>query len=121
MNTITYLPATNFEQAIANKNILHRFISWCGSQQEKRLMWTGIILPAQACIFAPLTFVVAMFAGIHFALFIPVIAALVITFISNLAALPTKITIPVFIAGIVTDVIVMIIAVSIGGGLEKLF
>jgi hypothetical protein len=123
MNTITYLPAASpkLEKAISGKNIIHRFIGWCDTQEPRRLMWTGIILPAQACIFAPLTFIVAMFAGIHFALFIPVIAVLVITFISNLAALPTKITIPVFISGILIDITIMIVALTMGGSVERLF
>ncbi len=122
MNTVTFLSTVHkYQQSVSKVNIIQRFLTWCGAQEGKRLLWTAIILPLQACIFAPLTFIVAMFGGVHFALFIPVITVLVFTFITNLAALPTKITIPVFIAGILIDIIVMIISLSMGVNPGTLF
>lgn len=123
MSTTTLFPpvTTSYNNKLIKRNNIARFFAWCASQEEKRLMWIGITLPLQACIFAPATLAIALLAGIHFSLFIPIIAALVLTFITNLAALPTKITIPVFFLAVLVDIGVMIAAFAMGADLTKLF
>jgi len=123
MATTTLFPpvTTTYNNKLAKKNVILRFFNWCSSQEEKRLMWIGIILPLQACVLAPATLAIALLGGIHFSLFIPIIAALVLTFITNLAALPTKITIPVFVLAVLVDIGVMIATFAMGADLTRLF
>ncbi|MCP9749820.1 hypothetical protein [Ferruginibacter sp. HRS2-29] len=119
--TLFHSATTTYTNKHIKTNIIARFFTWCTKQEGKRLMWMGIILPLQACILAPATLAIALLAGIHFSLFIPIIAALVLTFITNLAALPTKITIPVFALAVLVDIGVMIAALVIGADLTRIF
>jgi hypothetical protein len=89
-------------------SVLTRFFSWCKNQQESRLLWLGIALAAHGCIFTPLTVIVVMFTGNNLYLFVVAIAAMGMTLVTNLAALPTKITIPLFILSLLIDLGIII-------------
>jgi hypothetical protein len=89
-------------------SLLTRFINWCKSQEESRLLWLGIILAAHGCILTPLTVIVVMFTGNNLYLFVLATAAMGMTLVTNLAALPTKITLPVFVLSILIDLGIVI-------------
>ena len=89
-------------------SLLTRFITWCKAEEESRLLWLGIILTAHGCIITPLTVMVVMFNGNNLYLFVLAIAAMGMTLVTNLAALPTKITIPVFVLSILIDLAIVI-------------
>ena len=89
-------------------SLLTRFFRWCEDQQEARLLWLGIALTAHGCIFTPLTVMVVMFTGNNLYLFVAAIAAMGMSLVTNLAALPTKITIPLFILSLLIDLGIII-------------
>lgn len=80
-----------------------RFINWCNNQQENRFSWLAIALAGHGCVLTPLTIFAVVFAGNSIILFMAALMAMAIVLITNLAALPTKITIPIFIASILID------------------
>lgn len=101
-----------YTQEAQNASIWTRFITWCKNQEESRLLWLGIVLASHACFFAPLTLFVVMYTGNNILFFGFAIAAIGMALITNLAALPTKITIPTFFFSIILDVVIIIAALS---------
>lgn len=99
MATTTFNQAisTNYRVAPARTSVLKRFINWCERQEETRLLWVGIALAGHGCVLTPLTIMVVVLAGASLSLFMVAIAAMAMSLVTNLAAQPTKITIPVFI------------------------
>ncbi len=91
-----------------------RFINWCEGQEENRFGWLGAAITAQGCIATPLTLFAIVLSGNVFFFWILAIAAMGSALITNLSALPTKITIPVFFLSLVIDLAIIISCVSIG-------
>lgn len=77
-------------------------------------MWLGIALSAHGCIITPLTIMAVLLAGTNMFLFILAIVAMGATLVTNLAALPTKITLPVFFLSILIDLAIIFSSVLIG-------
>jgi hypothetical protein len=55
-----------------------------------------------------------LLAGTNLALFVTAIVAMGLSLVTNLAAMPTKITIPVFILSVLIDFVVVAIALAHG-------
>src|SRR4051812_3956246 len=99
-------PAATLQQS--RQFFLSRFITWCASQEQNRLGWLTIIIAAHACLITPMTLLTLVFSGNHMSYWVTAIAAIVISLVTNLAALPTKITIPAFAFSILLDLYVII-------------
>jgi hypothetical protein len=89
-------------------SLLHRFFGWCRSQEENRLAWLAVIIFGHGCIITPLTLGFVMLSGNNFIFWPWIIAAMGMSLVTNLAALPTKITIPIFFLSLLIDVIVIV-------------
>lgn len=89
--------------------VFTNFMAYCKSQEYYRILWIGICLVVHGCILTPLTVITIMFSGPT----VPVIAyglamlSMVMVLVTNLAALPTKITIPVFVLSILADLVIV--------------
>ena len=89
-----------------------RFFKWCSGQEQYRLAWLAAILAIHGCILTPIT-VLAVFAGGNNIIMWPfAIGAMAIALISNLAAMPTKYTIPIFFLSVVIDIALIVIGVA---------
>jgi len=104
----------NITQESEHISLLSRFFSWCIGQEKNRLLWLGLILALHGCIITPLTVMAVLLAGTNFALFVLAIVAMGLSLVTNLAAMPTKITIPVFALSIMVDLVVVGIALAHG-------
>jgi hypothetical protein len=91
-------------------SILQRFITWTEGQQEFRLVWLGIALTAHASFLTPFTAMAVMLLGNSFPLFMATLGAMALALVTNLAALPTRITIPAFLLSIVIDIAIVFTA-----------
>ena len=89
-------------------SIIRSFFTWCSRQEKNRLAWLAIIVTGHGCVITPLTLGFVMFAGNSFMLWPLVIAAMGMSLITNLAAMPTKVTIPVFFLSLLIDLAVII-------------
>ena len=98
----------------AKISLVSRFATWTSGQQNNRLMWLGLSIAGHGCFLTPLTVAIVAFTGMNLALFMVATVAMAIALIVNLAALPTKITIPVLILSILIDIVVIMSAISIG-------
>ena len=104
------IPSTPAEPSSLSK----RFFTWCREQDEYRFMWIGIALAGHGCILTPLTVMTVLLAGTNLFLFILAIVAMGMSLVTSLAAMPTKISIPVLILSILIDIAIVISCVAIG-------
>lgn len=122
------MATTTFNQTIATNyqrtqsvSIFKKFITWCQDQEKNRLLWLGIILSAHGCILTPVAIFTVVASGTNIFLFMTAIVAMGMTLVTNLAALPTKITIPVFILSILIDIAIIFSALAMGIDIAKTY
>lgn len=89
-------------------------MNWCDQQQNYRFLWLGVILGGHGCILTPLTVIAVILAGTNMFLFVLAIVAMGIALVTNLAAMPTRITIPIFFLTILIDIVILISTLVIG-------
>jgi hypothetical protein len=104
--------APSYTKTVIRASIWTRFITWCKAQQEDRLLWLAIALAGHGCILTPLTVYIVMAMGNSMFLWSFAIAAMGIALVTNLAALPTRVTIPAFIFSILLDLGIIIASVA---------
>ena len=119
---------TTFNQTIATSytrknqsSLLNKFMGWCEDQQKNRLLWLGVVLSAHGCIITPLTIMAVLLAGTNLVLFILALVAMGASLVTNLAAMPTKITIPVFILSTLIDIAIIVSCVFTGLDIAKTY
>lgn len=98
----------------ANISRWQRFINWADSQEKNRLGWTAGIIVGHGCIVTIFTMLAIVFTGNNFIFWPFAIAAMAVCLITNLAAMPTKITIPVFFISLLVDVAIILICIVNG-------
>lgn len=103
-NTFTGIPYISRER---NISLLTRFMNWAGSQEEYRFIWIGVVLLAHASFLTPFTAMAVMLTTESFPLLMVALGSMGLALVTNLAALPTKITIPAFFLSIAIDVVVV--------------
>lgn len=96
------------DHSIKRKSIWSRFISWCESQEENRFGWLAAAVVGHGCVITPITLLVIMLAGNSFVWWPMVMGAIAMSLIVNLAAMPTKVTIPVFFLSLLIDAVVIV-------------
>jgi len=97
----------SFEAVNKKQSIVSRFITWCESQEKNRFGWLGLILAIHGCVITPITLFIIVMAGNNIALWGIAMGAMAMSLITNLAALPTKITIPVFLFSVIIDLAII--------------
>mgnify|MGYP003575321240 CR=1 FL=1 len=114
--------ATTIQQSIAttytgtsNKtSVFNRFINWCEGQQKNRFIWLGLALAGHGCALTPITLFAVILSGNLIFFWIMAIVAMMTALVTNLAALPTKYTIPAFLFSIVMDLVIIISCLAMG-------
>jgi hypothetical protein len=106
----TYRHGTS--QSLAHNSVWSRFIKWCEGQEENRFGWTAGILVDHGCVFTIVTMLAILMTGNNFIFWPFGIAAMGMCLVTNLAAMPTKITIPVFVLSLLIDLGIIIAAIA---------
>jgi hypothetical protein len=119
--TLNQAISTTYTQTTTSASLSGKFLAWCKGQQENRFLWLGIALAGHGCILTPLTVMAVLLAGTNITLFILAIVAMGMSLVTNLAAMPTKITIPVFLLSILIDIAIIISCVAIGFDITKTY
>jgi hypothetical protein len=99
---------------IHGERLWTRFMTWTESQERNRLAWTAIILTGHGCIITIATLLAIIYAGNAFIFWPFAIGAMAASLIVNLAALPTRITIPVFIGSLLIDLTIIALCLMHG-------
>jgi hypothetical protein len=100
--------STSYSEVSSKASVWTRFMNYCKGQEKNRLLWLGVILAAHGCILTPITVMVTFIGGAHFPLFMAGMIAMGIALVTNLAAMPTKVTIPAFALSILVDVVIIL-------------
>ena len=105
----TYHPSLRTE-----KTLVQLFADWCQSQEKYRIGWLGIIIATHGCFITPVTLIAIVLSGNSIFFWMLAMLAIVMCLVTNLAALPAKITIPVFCLSIIIDLAVITGCVATG-------
>jgi hypothetical protein len=98
-------PVSGYSEARSG-SIFSRFFSWCANEDaERHIGWVGVTVTTTTAIFFPVTMCIILLNGELFGLIIAAMASLALVVVTNLAALPTKYTIPFYFLGILIDVV----------------
>ena len=112
----SYAPVYN--NRATKKSVWKRFIGWADKQEEHRFGWTAFSIAGHGCVFTILTVITILITGNNFIFWPFAIAGMVIPLVANLAAMPTKITIPVLFFSLLIDVLIITLCLSQGIDLE---
>ena len=122
MATITNQVFTaTYKNKAASPSLYAKFIKWTEHQSENRLLWVGIILAGHGCVITPLTVMAVLLAGTNLFLFMLAIVAMGLALVTNLAAMPTRITIPVFFISLLIDIIIIVSTLVIGFDITRTY
>lgn len=109
MQTVHTTYNTGYFPVTQKHSLAKRFIRWCAAQEKNRLGWLAAMLTLHGCVLAPVTVAFLFLGGNQIIFWAFVIAAMAMTLVSNLAAMPTKITIPIFFLSLLIDFAVIVI------------
>ncbi|MET0392914.1 MAG: hypothetical protein ABW019_07220 [Chitinophagaceae bacterium] len=114
MKTIeqAYIPA--YFAAERKKPIVHRFFAWCKAQEKSRLAWLGIIIAGHGCVFTPLTILFIVLSGNNPIFWPFAIGSMGMALVTNLAALPTRVTLPIFFLSLLIDLVIIVNCLALG-------
>jgi hypothetical protein len=104
MKAITQTSYSPSYKAPIQFTLFNKFFKWCEAQEKNHLGWLALSLASQGCIITPLVILTIGITGNNLILWMAGMIAMGITLIVNLAAMPTKITIPVFVLSVVIDI-----------------
>ena len=84
-------------------------LKWNSEEQEHRIGWESFALVAFGCILTPLTILMASLNGANLFFIMTAIVVMEVNLMTGLLVLPTKISIPIFLSGIIVDFAIIII------------
>jgi hypothetical protein len=111
MQTLQHPISNVYTPTARNKSLAAKFMDWCRNQEPNRYGWLAVILFVHGCILAPIAMMAIFLNGVNIVLIAAVIVAMTAALISNLAAMPTRITLPIFFFGVLIDLVVIIISI----------
>lgn len=109
MNTIAFHP--DYSTPVLEKHVesvFARFLVWLKEEEVNRIAWLGISITVMTAIFFPLTMASILLHEGSFNLILVAMFSLILVAIPNMAALPTKFTIPAFFIGMLIDIALII-------------
>jgi len=112
MSTLSHPSIEQTHSEVATSG-LKRFLRWSKDQQPNQFLWLGVALAGHGCVVTPLTIYIVYLGGMNFTLFMIALLSMTAALITNLSAMPTRITIPVLVASIITDILVVAIALGL--------
>jgi hypothetical protein len=98
------------DEVTESKSVVLRFFDWCKSQEDNRLLWLAVIVFMHGCVLTPLTLITIFAGGNSMISWAFAIGAMAMALISNLAAMPTRYTLPIFALSVLIDVTVMVVS-----------
>lgn len=109
MQTIQHSYSPALLRTERKQSALSRFFEWCNGQERFRFGWVATIIAIHGCVLAPITVLAIALGTNHIAYWGVAIGAMAMALVANLAAMPTKITIPVFFFSILLDIVLIVI------------
>jgi hypothetical protein len=114
-----YSPA--YEERKTTGSAWKKFIAWTDKQEEHKFGWTAFAIAGHGCVFTILTVMIILVTGNHFIFWPFAIGAMAAVLISNLAAAPTRITIPILFFSLLIDIAIIAICIVNGFDFEAMY
>jgi hypothetical protein len=100
-----------YSPAVSQPSLIVRFFNWAENEDvDHHVGWVGFSIMAMTGVFFPITMSAILFNGGSFALIIAAMVPLVLVFVTNLASLPTKYTIPFLLIGVLAELAIIILS-----------
>lgn len=99
---------------ISAPSVFTRFFNWCEGQEQYRFGWLAAALSVHGCALTPITLFAIILSGANILLFVTALVAMGMALVTNLAAMPTKVTIPIFFLSILIDLSIIISCAIVG-------
>jgi hypothetical protein len=100
-----------YTPAAGHPSLIERFLDWATKEDVKHhIGWVGLSIIVMTAVFFPITMAAILFNGASFGLIVASMVPLVLVFVTNLAALPTRYTIPSLFVGVLAELIIMVIS-----------
>jgi len=112
MNITTINSSLAGNYTSAKPNIVSQFLNWCEAQEHNRFMWLGLALSIFGCVLTPVAMFIISLTGMDIALVGVTAFSMAFVLITNLAAMPTRITIPTFFISLLIDIVVIALALA---------
>ena len=112
--SLSHAATTTLNKSFTAPSFISNFLSWCEKQENKRLLWVGAGLGLQGSAFAPITLMVIFLTGGSLVMLTLAAVALMMVLVTNLAAMPTKVTVPTLFLSILIDLGVIIACLAMG-------
>jgi hypothetical protein len=107
MPTLQQTYAPSYNSVKREQSLYSQFTTWCKGQEKYRFGWLGAIIAGHGCVLTPITLFSLLLSGNSIVLWIICMSAMAMALITNLAAMPTKITIPVFFFTVLVDLTII--------------
>lgn len=114
-------PGMTLHAAGSKQNLFTRFLNWCGSQEKNRMLWIGLTLGIHGCVLSPITLFAVIFSGIQTWMLALTAASIMLTLVVNLAALPMKNAIPVYVLSLAINISLLMAAIISGMEISRYF
>lgn len=114
METVLQQVQTTYTADNNQVSLIRKFLNWSAEQEKNHFGWLGAIMVMHGCVITPITLFIIVLAGTNMFLFMGAIIAMGMALVTNLSAMPTKITIPVFILSIIFDIAIIISCIYLG-------
>lgn len=105
---------STYGESRAQVSLASRFLNWCDTQEKYRFGWLAAIITGHGCVITPITLFAIILSGNSFIFWAIALVAMAASLVANLAAMPTKITIPVFVFSLLIDLTIIVICISNG-------
>ncbi|MEO7924591.1 MAG: hypothetical protein ABIR30_12995 [Chitinophagaceae bacterium] len=112
--SIEHVLTSSYTKSAVRPSLWKKFILWADGQEEHRLGWTAFAIAGHGCVFTIITTMIILLTGNHFIFWPFAIGAMAFCLIANLAALPTRITIPTLFISLLVDLAIIILCLSNG-------
>lgn len=106
--------SVSYVERKSKASLFSKFLNWCNGQEKYRFGWLAVVLSIHGCALTPITLFAIILAGTNISFFVLALVAMGMALVTNLAAMPTKITIPVFFLTVLIDLAIIISCAVIG-------
>ena len=100
-----------YRPAVSHPSLIERFFDWAENQDvDHHIGWVGFSITVMTAFFFPITMFSILLNGASFGLIVAAMVPLVSVFVTNLAALPTKYTIPFLFVGVLAELAIIVLS-----------
>ena len=107
MQTLQQSYNPSYAPTAKRQSVIVQYFAWCKGQEEYRFGWLAVILAVHGCVLSPATTLMIALGGNNIILWSMALGAMAMALVTNVSAMPTKITIPVFFFSILIDLVVI--------------